>query len=420
MGEPLTGLEAALWARGTTWQVVTVCTLRGAITQDDVVAQFGQRIAYAPRWRRIVRQAMLAANWIDDPSFDLGRHVREIPARDLSGLSGIVSGLLESPLPEAGSPWEAVLVSAGSRRSALIVRAAPALVDGYDHIHLLQESLDEVSTPVDRDVPEWVPQPEPASDLAADAMTTLLRGIRDPRRLLSRAQAGVELVADGIAHTVAPHSPGRQLIGSLDVPLDLLRQIRKRNRTTTHDVLLALVAGGYAAWLTATGQPLADKIAQIPLATREADVLGSAIGSRIAPQWMALPLTLTDPVDRLQLIASLTRARIDSRRLVSARDLSSLAGFAAPTIAAVAAGTVAAGRPWDILVANVPGPETPRFFGPVPVSGCHQLIGAPAPGAVTATITSHERTAGLDVVVPSLPDAFVAGAAETLTALSAI
>lgn len=420
MGEPLTGLEAALWARGPAWQVVSVCVLRGAVTRADVVTQFAHRVAYAPRWRRVIRSAKLASQWIDDPAFEMAAHVREVPVDGLAELPGLVAGLLESPLPTGASPWEAVLVNGGPRRSALIVRASPVLVDGYDHIHLLQEALDDLATPIDPHIPEWTPEPEPTSDLAADALTTLIRGVRDPRRLLSRAQAGVELAADGLARAVVPHTSSRQFVGSLDVSLERVRQIRKRQRTTTHDVLLTLVAGGYAAWLTANGQPLTDKIAQVPLATREHDVLGSAIGSRLAPQWVALPLTFPDPLDRLQLIASLTRSRIDSGRLVSARDVSSLAGFAAPTVATVAAGTIAAGRPWDILVANVPGPETPKYFGTVPVTGVHQLIGAPSPAAVTATVTSYERTAAIGVVVPSLPEAFVAGAAETMAALSAL
>ncbi len=418
MGEPLTGLESWLWARGPSWQVVTVCLLKGQVTRDNVIAQLADRISYAPRWRKLVKSGLLGSQWVDDPSFDIGNHVRDVPVADLSGITGTVCELLESPLRPDAPPWEAVVMTGGPRRTALIVRAAPALIDGYDHIHLLQESLDNTAVLFPDELPHWEPEPEPRPDVVADAWTSVLRGVRQPRKMFARAQAGAGLMADGVVRAVTPTVTSRQLVGSTEVPIDKLRHVRMRHRVTTHDVLVTLVAGGYASWLAATGQPVVDKIAQIPLATREQDVLGSAIGSRVAPQWVGLPLSLSSAVDRLQLIASLTRSRIDSGRLVSAHDLSSLAGFVPPTLTAVGASTVAAGRPWDILVTNIPGPATGRFFGTAAVTSCHQVIGSPAPGAATVTITTYQRMAALDVVVPTVPDAFVSGIMHTLEELS--
>lgn len=360
MAEPLTGLESWLWARGSSWQVATVFLLKGQVTRSEIACLLSDRLAYAPRWRRVIRSAVLGAQWVDDADFDIDCHVREVPVPDLAGLSTVVADLLESELPPGAAPWEAVVVPSGPRRTAVIVRVAPALVDGYDHIHLLQEALDTGPVEFPEAVAAWTAEPEAQADLMADAWSSVVRGIRQPRRVLARAQANAGLLVDEVARAVTPVVQPRQRVGSTEVAIDRLRQIRLRHRVSTHDVVMAAVTGGYAAWLQAMGQPLVDKVAQVPLATREADVLGSAIGCRIAPQWIALPVGLTDPLDRLHLIASLTRARIDSGRLVSARDLTTLAGFAPPTLATVGAGTVAAGRPWDILVTNVPGPGTGR------------------------------------------------------------
>lgn len=419
MGEPLTGMEAGLWARGTTWQVVSVCLLRETVTRSEVVAQLSDRIAYSPRWRRVVRPGLLGSQWIDDPDFDLGQHVRELVNFDFAGLPWAVADLLETPLPAGHPAWEAVVASSRGR-TALIIRSAPALVDGYDSIHVLQESLDDGPAPIRSEPVAWHPEPEPQSDLAADAMAAVVRSVRNPRKIFSRAQAGIGIAAGGLSRTVLPQGQSRQMVGSTSFSLDRINQVRDRHHVTTHDVLVSLVAAGYCAWLRATGQPVEDKIAQIPLATSETDVLGSAIGSRIAPQWMALPLTVADPHDRLMSIASLTRARIDSGRLVPAQELESLAGFAPPTIAAVAAGTVAAGRPFDILISNIPGPATSKYFGPARLVGSHNLIGSPGPASLTATLTSFHGAVSLDVVVPSMPESFIAGTVEAIARLESI
>lgn len=417
MGESLTGLESNLWSRGPLWQVVTVCVLRGSLSASQVAAHLSSRLTYAPRWRRVVRPGLLGSRWLDDQEFDVSRHVTEHVATDLSTLPNIVTSVLGTPLPTDRPAWEAVVVSGGKRRTAVILRSSPALVDGYENIHLLQEALDDFPTPIETQTSAWVPEPEPTSDIAADAFTALVRGIRQPRSVLSAAQSGVNLAAEHVAHTLHPRTSVTQHVGSVQFEWDRIRRVRARHQVTAHDVVVSIVTGGYSRWLQAQGDAVTDKVAQIPLGTREADSLGSAIGSRVAPQWMALPVHTTDPVEQLGVIASLTRARIDSKVLVPARELESLAGFAPPTIASVAAGTVAAGRPFDILVTNIPGPRSTRHFGPHQMSACHHLISAPWQGVVTATITSYDNVASIDVVVPEASGAFVEGIRHTMSAL---
>jgi WS/DGAT/MGAT family acyltransferase len=394
---------------------VSVCLFRGSVTTAEVSALLAQRLDYAPRWRRIVSGSPLAQQWVDDPLFSVDRHVTEITASDIKGVTEIVSGLLDTPLQPDRPLWQAVVVP-GSRRTALVLRVSPALVDGYDAIHLLQESLDEFSAPIDPVLPEWTPRTAEGG-VAGDAMSGVLRTLRDPRAVLSRVRSRVDNAVDGLSRVVIPQAGG-QSVGSASVSVDRLRAIRRRHGVTTHDVLLALVAGGYRAWLESAGEPITDRIAQVPLATAEPDVLGSAIGCRIAPQWMALPLTLDDPVDALESIATLTAVRIDSRRLVPARELESLAGFAPPTLVAVGAATVTANRPFDILVVNAPGPSGRRYFGQSPMVSCHHLVARPSPRAVTATITSGHGTASFGIVTPSSAAGFATGIHRTVEALS--
>lgn len=417
MGEPMTGIETGLLARGPAWQVATVCLFRGEMAPAEVAALLAQRLTYTPRFRQVVRPGALGGLWVDDQSFAIERHVRELPVADVTALTAVVQGLLSEPLAADRPPWEAVVLTGIHARTGLVLRLNPALVDGYEHIHVLQETMDDIESAIDLHVPEWLPRPE--ADLGTDTMASVVRGIREPGRLLSRVAAGLGGAVDTAVRTVMPPHGGAQLVASTQVPLERVRLVRKRFRCTAHDVLLTLVAGGYADWLTASGIAVTDKIAQVPLATKEPDMLESAIGSRIAPQWMGLPLTLPAAADRLTTIASLTRARIDSGRLVPASDLEGLAGFAPPTLAAVAAGTVVAGRPHDALICNIPGPYRRKYLGSAPLVSCHHLVGLTGPAEVAVTITSYNGTAAFGIVVPQLPGAFTQGVTRTLAELEA-
>ena len=135
----------------------------------------------------------------------------------------------------------------------------------------------------------------------------------------------------------------------------------------------------------------------VPLAVAEPAVLESAIGCRIAPSWLALPVRATSPADRLRTVATLTRARTDSGVSVPVADLTGLAGFAPPTLHSVAAGTVAAGRPHTAVVSNVPGPMGERFLGRARVRQLHALTSTTDDEQISVTITSYRGRVTLDV-----------------------
>ena len=129
-----------------------------------------------------------------------------------------------------------------------------------------------------------------------------------------------------------------------------------------------------------------------------------AIGCLVAPQYVQLPVTAVTAAERLTAIATLTQARIDSDRLVPAAELTGLAGFAAPTIHAVAAAAVAAGRPHEVLIANVPGPATARWLGEQRVRALHAFASTIDDQAITIGVTSLDgRVSFAATAVAPLP-----------------
>ncbi|MDQ7993835.1 MAG: WS/DGAT domain-containing protein, partial [Propionicimonas sp.] len=208
-------------------------------------------------------------------------------------------------------------------------------------------------------------------------------------------------------------------VAGVEVDLGTLAAVRRRYGCTTHDVLLAAATAGVRGWLADQVGVLEDVVALVPLAVTEPDLLGSAIGARVAPQWIALPVTEPSPVARLEAIATLTRVRQDSGVSVRATELRDLAGFAPPTLHALAAGTVAAGRPHRVLVSNVPGPGQRRYLGEAAVSGVYSLVGTTDDEQCTVSLTSYRGRVTIGVAAVGEVRHFARDVSNELGALRA-
>jgi diacylglycerol O-acyltransferase / wax synthase len=77
--------------------------------------------------------------------------------------------------------------------------------------------------------------------------------------------------------------------------------------------------------------------------------------------WAPLPVGVTDPVERLQMISQAMRGIKESGQAVGAQVLTDLSGFAPPTIIAQAARLQARQRLFNLVVTNVPGPQQPLY-----------------------------------------------------------
>lgn len=386
--------EAALLARdqpAQPWKQVFVCLLDRQLTREHLVDRIVDRIDYAPRFRRKVTGWPLPS-WTDDPDFLVSGHVREDTLGSGVTLQQWLAGRLAQPFDHAHPLWEAWLVhQAAGSLPALVVFSHPALTDGYDNVHLLQELFDEQPARIPPTEEHWKPGPA-----AGPGWTDLAAKLANPLQAVRDAGAGLTGVVENAVRgiTAAPRS---HHVAGVEVDLGTLREVRRRHGCTTHDVLVAIATAGVRGWLIDTGGSLVDQVALVPLAVTEADLLGSAIGARVAPQWIVLPVTEPSPIRRLAAIATLTRARLDTGVSVPARELRDLAGFALPTLHSLAAGTLAAGRPHAVWIGNAPGPAEPRYLGPARVAGAYSLLATTDEQRCTVSISSYRNRVTIGV-----------------------
>lgn len=412
MSEFVSVTEAALLARDQPkqpWQQVFVLLLAGGLSRAELIARIGERICYAPRFRRRVEGWPIAA-WVDDPTFHVAGHVREQRLPADQSLEQWLADLLNEPLDAEHPLWQAVLLDeVAPGRQALIVRCHPALVDGYDHVHLLQELLDDQPTAEVGPEPSYQPQPAPGLD-------TALAGLRDPLQAAGEVVGGLFGLVENTVRSVSVAERAQHLAVA-EVELAALKVVRNGFACTVHDVVLALVTAGLRGQALRRARAGSDPVALVPLAISEPAVLESAIGCRIAPSWLSLPVSEPSAAERLSAIATMTRVRADSGQCVRVPELVELAGFAPPTLHAVTVGSVGAGRAHQVLVADVPGPQRACYLGTALVEEVFGFASTTDAEEVSVGVTSYRGRLSLAAVSRHSLDGWADDLAAELTIL---
>lgn len=402
MSDLVTSSESALLAlnqKAAPWRQVFVCLLEAEIGLDEVRALVAGRLIASPRFTRRVAGWPRAA-WVDDAGFVLDGHVRETTLEGRS-LQNWLGEKLGEPFDPDHPLWELWLVSDVVRGlPALVCFSHPALVAAHGQ-HLLEDLLGD-----DPGQLGWVP---PASEAIPEPGWEELIGQwqQDPLGRLRGVVGGFgSLVENSLRPLTLPARP--QVVAGAELDLSRLTAVRRSFGCTTHDVLLALVTGWLRASALDDGIEPSDLVAQVPLGVSSV----VANDTEVVPQWLVLPVAEADPAARLQALATITRARRDSARLVPAREFTDRPGLASATLYSQAANTLAAGRRHQVWIANVPGPSQPRWLGGVRVTGWYSLLGATGDQQATVAISSYRGRLTFGVVT-ARP---AAGLARCLTA----
>lgn len=417
MSDLITANEASLLGRDREqrpWQQAMVLQVAGGLTRDSLLALISERISYAPRFRKVVAGWPIAG-WVDDPHFNLGGHVEEITLVPAQTLLGWVGARLTEPLTRSHPLWKLSLINGlGDGSQAVVIRINPALVDGYANIHLLQELLDDQP----QDFPTEVTANWQPSDPARPKVAAAWSGLADPINAAKRlADSTIGLVENQLRGLI--DQPSGCFLATTTVDLAAVDQVSQGFNCSVHDVLLTLASAGIRGWLAELGRDLAEELALVPEAVVEPEVLASAIGCEVIPSFYQLPLTAKTAAGRLQAIASMTAARPASSTSVPRADLAALAGFAVATMHSVAANTVAVGRPHSVLIADLPGPDRPRYLGPVQLKRVVTYTALSDAEKLSLNITSYQDSVELSALADAPLESWTASVAAELNALRA-
>jgi diacylglycerol O-acyltransferase len=386
----LSGLDASFLAledRGAHMHVGSVLLFGGeAPDYEDFVAKLERRLALVPRYRQKLAFPPLVQSrpvWVDDPHFNPRYHIRHTALPEPAGerqLRRLAGRVFAQRLDRTKPLWELWLVDrVDDGRFALISKTHHALVDGVSGVDLATVLFDlEPDTTEPAPAEPWIPRPEPTrAMLLADALAEraatpvdLARGavtaVRRPREAVSAgvtAVGGLAAVAQAAGLGGAPSSPLNVRIGPhrrfawVDADLAVFKAIKNALGGTVNDVVLAVVSGALRTHFLAHGHDTDIELkAMVPISVR-ADSERGALGNRVSAAYAPLPVGLADPIARYRRIQEATRGLKESGQAVGAEVLTSLAGFAPPTILAQAARLQTVQRLFNLTVTNVPGPQ---------------------------------------------------------------
>ncbi|MBV8291344.1 MAG: wax ester/triacylglycerol synthase family O-acyltransferase [Mycobacterium sp.] len=303
---------------------------------DQFKDTLAERIQAIPRCTQMLRTQPFdvgAPQWVDDPGFDLSRHVRRIavprPGEDAE-LFRVVADVLERRLDRDRPLWECwVIEGLKGNRWAILMKIHHCVADGISMTRILTRLCDHIDgdafarpaaakrTAAAHPHLQPVPDPKPLSN----PLDNLWRAATSMTNAATRTVSGVAEIAAGLLRPVA----GSSLVGpvtamrcyrAVRVPLAEVEQVCRKFDVTVNDVALTAITEGFRSVLLHRGEePRADSLRTlVPVSVRSPDAFDKP-GNRLSVMLPYLPVEQDDPIQQLRIVHSrLNRAKQGGQR----------------------------------------------------------------------------------------------------------
>jgi len=432
--EPMVGLDAKfLYSETPTAHMHTlkvavfdVGSVPGGVSFEDLEASLAQRLDRLPPLRRRVVPVPLALGhpvWIEDPDFELRRHVRhrtlDPPGGDRE-LAALVAHIAGRPLPRDRPLWEIVFVDglAGNRLAA-VAKIHHAVADGATSVALLLQALASRSGGATE---PWRPEPVPnRAALLRTALDAHRRRLRRLPWLVTRTVTGLrQAAAQRRAASVRPPLPltgprtpfnvslsAERTFAMTTLPLEDLKVVRRTFDTTLNDVFLATCGGALRAYLLELGAlPSHPLVASVPVSTAPRSPRRG--GNHLDNLFVSIGTDIADPLARLHHIAAVTVGAKDVRSALGTDLLQRRAEVVPPQLYAMSVRVWERTRlanhlppPLNLVLSNVPGPREPVRFGRAVIESLYSV--GPILEGIGLNITAWSYVDALHVSVLASP-----------------
>lgn len=409
------------------------------------------RLERVPRYRTAVVAPPLGIgrpHWAVDPNFTIDFHVRHgaLPRPgDDAEFRTAAARFYSQRLDHRRPLWELWMVEGlEDGRFAVLTKSHQALVDGVVASDLMTALFDDGAGDghvLNTGSGRWLAPPPPTSaQIVASAARNVARSaVQRPLgtvAALARPAGSVALAAAGAVGIggrfserlkPAPASPLNVPIGPhrrlarAAVPVADLERVKDTFGGTVNDVVLAVVAGAVRHWMLDRGLRTEgiELRAAVPVAIH---------GTRRAPRPIALlraplPIGETDPLVRYERIRrAMSESTAGRHPMTAAERMADSDRFAPPSLLAQVARLRMNERRFNLVVANVPGPQDGVFLlgrrleetYPVPFLSGHRALAVAATSyagtAEFGLLGDLDKLADIDVVA----DGVIVSAAELL------
>jgi WS/DGAT/MGAT family acyltransferase len=309
-------------------------------TVEYLRARIARRIGLAPRCRQRIAPTPLhlaAPVWVDDPDFDVARHVRSVPVDSPvtdAHLREIVARLMAERLPRDRPLWAIDVVEPLEEgKTAVIWRIHHAMADGQATMAIGSALIWSDSPDPDPDPPP----PRPAGPVPTQS-ALLAAALSDQAQSLGEAayRIGHGLLTRGRWRESmdelrrAPTTIRRELRPTHDVSAALDVEVGRRRHVafvdhalekvhraahavgkgvTINDLLLGAVAGGLRRWIEARHGSTGPLRVQVPVSMHREGEAPGAVPNRDSFINIDLPVQEPDSARRVLAVNEQTRAR---------------------------------------------------------------------------------------------------------------
>lgn len=373
-GERMSKVDTA-WLRmdsdSNLMMILGVWVLRPGVSLPALQQRVRERLLPYRRFVQIARQDAAGAHWVDDPDFDIARHVVSRPLKRRRGqaaqaaLQARIADLALQPLDHAHPLWCFELVEDYEGGSALIARIHHCIADGIALISVMMSMVDGGKLPPKRrrkasrggldGAEDWVADTliRPLGDLTARAlevagggaaksfslMAAPQQGLSDTLgQALDLARMGGQLASDLAALALMPDDSPTRLKGQPGkakrvawcepLPLADVKAIGKALNCSINDVLMSCVAGAIGAYLRAQGDDTSGQEirAMVPINLRPMEDAWK-LGNRFGLVPLVLPIGLDNPIERVFAVRARMNALKGSLQPLLTFGLLSVAGL---------------------------------------------------------------------------------------------
>jgi diacylglycerol O-acyltransferase / wax synthase len=300
-GRRFSGADSSWWHMeepNNQMAITAVLILDGPLEEGRLREVFGRRLPGYDRFhQRVVEPngGIGMPRWVDDPEFALDRHLstRSLPDGARRGdLARLVGREMSRPLDPDRPLWRIVHVPDYQGGSALIVRVHHCIADGLALVRILL-TLDDEDDNDDESYARLLRPPR--SGLLGDSLALGARAVGALGRV-----AGMR--PDPRSSLRGPLGPEKRAAWSGPLRISELRAAAGTAGATINDVLLCGIAGGLGRFITEQGDRLGRHIrAVVPVNLRRHDDT-SALGNRFGMVFAPLPISIPDPLERLNAV----------------------------------------------------------------------------------------------------------------------
>ncbi len=433
------------------FETAGLATAEGGVDVARIREYVGARLHLLPRYRqRLVRIPVENHPvWVDDTHFNLAYHVRHtaLPQPgDEEHLKALAGRILSQPLDRERPLWEFWVIEGldDGKRFAVIQKTHHCMIDGISGVDLMATLMTPEPLQETPPGPPWQPRREPegleilAEEIgrrlgdAFGAVREAQSVLADPAGFFDRIREGAEAVAETLTANLrsasetpinGPLGPHRRFEWS-ELELARVKRVKDALGGTVNDVILATVAGALRSFLELRRMDVDDLLvrANVPVSVRHSDERGT-LGNRIALLMAELPVDEPDPVQRLERIRETMGRLKESRQAMGAEVLAAVSDWTSATLLSVAVRAAARGRPYNLVVTNVPGPQLPLHLLEARMRTCYPAVNLLPMQGLGVALFSYAGTLfwGFTADLDQLPDlpVFVRAIHESFEALEA-